>query len=489
MATEFSEYVSVAAKSTKLFKLQDIAPVRIWDYKAPTLVQGSRFTNRVPWTQSEDFANKFFASYPLLKEIDLTNLAISGGAVIDHLLERNPKDIDIFVIIEKKLEAKEAADFAKNRIEKFVKDIYTHMSEKNQTLNELEAEKKLTDPNFRINRYEFFDLTEFSVARFRNVYTVNVPSMSIPIQLISSGYESLNDLFAQVDLPCTAVAFYQNEVLFSELCKFCYENLAVVPVTNFKDRCHIDRLVKYFNKGFDIILPHLDTTKIRTHNFQFDMEEMLDLPFLHIRVGEVLANKVDISYLEFNKYCANSDDDAPNALYVGNVGNSGGIGIHKNISNLIHDKWQDFLYEGQGPSYKNAFLERPLITERMIVNTYKTVQEKVWDEGCLSLDVLQKFYNHKKLTTFIDELILDTIRVSEEDNVKITFSSPTFDIQVREKVEQLTQSQIEFTKAKLMELQQSPVLVQTDRIEDRDETTSDEEWYGSYLAKSEGVTA
>jgi hypothetical protein len=115
MATEFSEYVSVAAKSTKLFKLQDIAPVRIWDYKAPTLVQGSRFTNRVPWTQSEDFANKFFASYPLLKEIDLTNLAISGGAVIDHLLERNPKDIDIFVIIEKKLEAKEAADFAKSR--------------------------------------------------------------------------------------------------------------------------------------------------------------------------------------------------------------------------------------------------------------------------------------------------------------------------------------------------------------------------------------
>lgn len=165
------------------------------------------------------------------------------------------------------------------------------------------------------------------------------------------------------------------------------------------------------------------------------------------------------------------------------MGNSGGIGIHKNISNLIHDKWQDFLYEGKDSSFKNAFLERPLITERMIVNTYKTVQEKVWDEGCLNLDVLQKFYNHKKLTTFIDELIMETIRVSEKDNVKITFS-PKVDNQVREKVEHLTQSQIEFTEAKLMELQESPV-GQVDRIEGKGEATADEEWYGSYLATSD----
>ena len=101
--------------------------------------------------------------------------------------------------------------------------------------------------------------------------------MSIPIQLISSAYGSLNDdlLFKHVDLPCTAVAFYQNKVLFSELWKFCYENLAVVPVKMFKDRDHIDRLIKYFvNKGFDNILSHLDTEKICTHNFQFGMEEI-----------------------------------------------------------------------------------------------------------------------------------------------------------------------------------------------------------------------
>ena len=57
-----------ASKSTKLFKLQDITPVRMWDYKSPTLVQGRRFTSRIPWTQLEDFTNKFFASYPILKE-------------------------------------------------------------------------------------------------------------------------------------------------------------------------------------------------------------------------------------------------------------------------------------------------------------------------------------------------------------------------------------------------------------------------------------
>ncbi len=60
--------------------------------------------------------------------------------------------------VKKKLEAKEAADFARCRIETFVMEMYTHMSEKNQTLNEIKAEKKLTDPNVRINRHEFLKL-------------------------------------------------------------------------------------------------------------------------------------------------------------------------------------------------------------------------------------------------------------------------------------------------------------------------------------------
>ena len=86
-----------------------------------------------------------------------------------------------------------------------------------------------------------------------------------------------------------------------------------------------------------------------------------------------------------------SDDDESNAIYVDNTSrgtNLGGSGIHNNVSNLIHNKWQDLLYEGgKIPSYKNAFLRRPLITERMIVNTYITVKGRVWDQGSLRLDV------------------------------------------------------------------------------------------------------
>ena len=96
---------------------------------------------------------------------------------------------------------------------------------------------------------------------------------------------------------------------------------------------------------------------------------------------------------------------------------------------------------------------------------------------------------HKKLTTIVNELIMGTIRDSEKDNAKITFG-PKFDNHASEKLDQLTQNQIELTKAKLMKLQQLPALVQTDRIEDRrDKPTSYEEWYCSYLAQPDATSA
>lgn len=38
------------------------------------------------------------------------------------------------------------------------------------------------------------------------------------------------------------------------------------------------RLVDYFDKGFDLILPDLDMAALPTRNLEFDTQEVLDLP-------------------------------------------------------------------------------------------------------------------------------------------------------------------------------------------------------------------
>lgn len=480
----FKAFLNDARSKKTLHKLDAIAPVRLWDYAVPTVIMPGRFTNRVPWTESANFKDKFFTNYPVLKDINFDNLAIAGGAVIDLLLERSPKDIDIFVITESKLEPREAANFAKHRIEKFVREIYESLEKKNAFLKETEAKKKLTNPNFRIAQNEFVDTNKFSVQRFRNVYTVRVPNLSVPLQLIATPYEDLHSLFGHVDLQCTAVAYYKGEVLFSELGKFSFENLAVPLDKTFKDLSQINRLVKYFNKGFDIILPDLEVSHIRTHNFKFDLQEMLDLPFVNIQISNVHGNKVEAGCLSPSKLCKEqADDDEPQGMYPERGGPTGGIGIHKNISNLLHGKLQDFVYEGQGPSYKNAFLDRPLLTERMIINTFKTVEQKVYQNGALKLNSLEKFFTVKKLSQILDELIVQYVKNQEASKDLGGILGPKFQRHLKEKIQELVKEQIEETKGKLMELQKSEVPLPADSIENRLSLVTAAEWYGEYLKK------
>jgi len=479
----FKAFLNDARSKKTLHKLDAIAPVRLWDYAVPTVIRPGRFTNRVPWTESANFQDKFFTDYPVLKDINFDNLAIAGGAVIDLLLERSPKDIDIFVITESKMEPHEAANFAKKRIEKFVREIYESLEKKNTFLKETEAKKKLTNPNFRIARNEFVDTNKFSVQRFRNVYTVQIPSLSVPLQLIATPYEDLHHLFGHVDLQCTAVAYYKNEVQFSELGKFSFENLAVPLDKTFKDISQIKRLVKYFDKGFDIILPDLDISKIRTNNFKFELSEMLDLPYLNIQVSDAHSNKVEAVSLTPSKLCQEEadNDEESKAMYPEKGGPTGGIGIHKNISNLLHGKLQDFVYEGQGPSYKNAFLERPLLTERMIINTFKTVEQKVYTKGALKLNSLEKFFTVKKLSEILDDLIVKYVKNQEASGSLGSILGPKFQRHLEEQIKELVKKQIEETKAKLMELQKSEIPLPIDAIENRLISATPAEWYGEYF--------
>lgn len=443
--------------STQLHGLDSISPVRSWDYSLPTLTRSGRFTERQPWNEDDLFADALFKRFPLLKEVSLVNLALVGGAVTSILMGQEPADLDFFVIAddESKDEAALAA-FGRERAERFIAELYEFMKKKNADMQALEIEKQLTDPEFHLPRDTLFEMDSFRVQRRHNVFTIylTVPSngqfsgasrssrrsrfsceerhsSSMKIQITCMAFKSLVQRLQLTDIDATAVGFYDGHVSFSTLAKFSFESLAIVVDVTKMIPIYVDRLIKYFERGFDLILPHLDLSKVRQTNFKFGLNEVIDLPFVNIFISSIIGRKVVTTRLEAAEpkkdeakeaaasggdeadveedessdgYGDSAMDDYSRASRHTSVPRhlrakygmpdewSVGVKIHHNIKRLIHNQLDAFLYYGEGTLYRNAFAAVPQLTERMIVNSYETVRNGIIASGAKSIDFTKMSY-------------------------------------------------------------------------------------------------
>ena len=88
--------------------------------------------------------------------------------------------------------------------------------------------------------------------------------------------------------------------MFSEQAKQSIEDLAfTVQPSNIMKNCA--RVVKYFNKGFDVILPDLDVLAVPTRHLNLDSIEILDLPFLRMKVTDIKGNKIHVSSIAIDE--------------------------------------------------------------------------------------------------------------------------------------------------------------------------------------------
>ncbi|KAH9180971.1 hypothetical protein AeNC1_017055, partial [Aphanomyces euteiches] len=161
------------------------------------------------------------------------------------------KDLDFFVVTDQPELSKEAAcEYAHNRVKKFIRDVYTFMATSNESLKQLQEEKQKTKPSFKIENKKFYKLDDFRVRRVLNVYTVEVPQVhdsrkqnSVTIQLVTTPHTSIQELVQEADLGCTAMAYYNQEVWFSERAKFSFENLCFVVDGKTTSPFYIDRVI------------------------------------------------------------------------------------------------------------------------------------------------------------------------------------------------------------------------------------------------------
>ena len=79
----------------ELFDLDSVGTTRSFSYDEATLLTPGRYTARSPMT-SASFKKVFAENFPNLEGFPWANVCVRGGAVVDLLLARPVKDLDMF---------------------------------------------------------------------------------------------------------------------------------------------------------------------------------------------------------------------------------------------------------------------------------------------------------------------------------------------------------------------------------------------------------
>jgi hypothetical protein len=429
-----SQLVQQKKEDQKLFTLSDVGSVRVWNYELPTLTKKGRFTARQPWNSSGEFREAFLNKYPIFESLDLSNIAVMGGVVFDflHCREQYVTDIDLFLCgdLSHSGEGKMEERVLK-RAEKFIDDIYNYLEmvvKKQNAENEESARKygkTARQDQLLLSQY----INEFKATRNGPVITFHVPTVAVPIQLVLCPHSTLPDLMRRVDLDCTAIAYYQNEVYFNSISKFCYENACTV-VGLTKNLSFERRIAKYFEKGVDIILPALDIDRIPQKNLKYEVQEVLDLNYVAIIYNEIVGQKIHVNRIIPNMLeeegKTNKNGRRPllhiisggwsNSAYSSSTKEkNSGVIIHENIIHLLHDLPERFQFYGDGKFVKDVLLPIPKFTNRMITNTFDTVRDELmaFKDGTLEIPVLEKYFVIKSPSQIIEEILLAPLKERE----------------------------------------------------------------------------
>merc|ERR1712226_1211852 len=473
--------------SQKLYNLSDLAPVRTYNYELPTYTQQQRFTPREQWFENETLWENFSKSKVFTKdrhsesetfflpEIDLSGLAIFGGSLTDILLSnQEPADIDMAFFCDEK-DAEHQGQALADRVKKFVDNCIVWMKKENKRILE-----KIEDGNSHYNKEMMYDLKssdKLLVTRYRNCYGIKIPCCTVPIQIIHA--KSLDSLLSGIDLDPTRMCFYKNELVMYESCKNAMESLAFEVDTTNVAKNYLERVGKYYGKGFDLIFPDLDMSKLPTRMLEFGMYEMLDLPYLQIQYNKIEGNKL-MGYAEpeLSKLCTELEE-GENKLNYSGAPNVGSL-IHNNIQNLARKEFEKFTFIGEGELYNQAFNKNVTITERMLTNTYETAKGKIWGSGELNFTEIETYLPFKPVEELVEILITDFVML-RKDKAKV-FDSDVYDEFMEEKLKEVVAGQIKVCKELILGLAGKGSLAIQD-ISDNVVTVEKEEFYGKYLKK------
>ncbi len=286
-----------------LFTLSSLNLNDSWDYSFPTLVQNENVflkgkLSRFGSSFNKIFLEKFGYLNPLY--LDFSNMLIAGGCIGSFLIDEKINDIDIFIYGLDRESADKKVLYILQKIIECVNYV-EHLKNKNKN-NEL----------------------PYTIKRNQNCVTITINNQVI--QIIFRLYKSVSEILHGFDIGSSAVGYDGNDVYFTSLSKFSYEKRCNVIDTTRRSTTYENRLIKYFQRGFEIILIGLDLSKVPMHNINYydDYHEFLDLPYFAFTFRNIVGNKLLLSRFYKKKGCDfvsdyDSDIDGKYQLFYSNL--------------------------------------------------------------------------------------------------------------------------------------------------------------------------
>lgn len=403
-----------------LITIDQVGTTRRYNYDFPTLTKDRPYRPRTPKT-SESFKKEFDTLFPQLQNLDWGNLGLRGGAVINLLLGLPIKDLDIFIYgINSDLEILV-------RVNKLLKDLLWIEQRYIEYVNDQQSKEtttyKKTPQNINIK-----------AVRRGSVITCKLSAVSVPIQIVLGCNESIESLISNTDIEVCGIVYNGTEVLLTENSKWELENMTIKVDKKYPN---VERLDKYFDKGFDIALTELDINKMPRRNLK-RIPELLETQKIVFSYSSINNNKilVDKFYMkdeiEDNGYDGNINDLDGRSILYRNIKSLSKL----SICELSEDNIKLFSTYAEGDNICDVLRAFPELTIRQLKNAYSGISKNIYNNEILngklykeniSIEPLSSIY--KKFADISDEndcinkskkIINDVVKIQIQESNRVS---------------------------------------------------------------------
>lgn len=365
-----SKYRVVGQDEVDLFSANDLKADE-WDYSLPTLTRDENRHGELK-VNDESFRRQFAIRFPF--NISWDNLVVAGGCPASIIHGRHYDDIDFFVY---GLSSKEEAT---ERVEKLLHQIqndYAEMAKaaymvktlaylsRNKSQAEFEALRKAEEE-------KYVPESDIKCIRNKNAITVEISgSHSVKFQIILRLYKSKSEILHGFDIGSSAVGWDGKKLYFTTLSKFSHEYSCNIIDTTRRSTTYERRLMKYFERGFDIIAPNLDIKQLSKKKLKYGISEVADLPFFAFAYSGLMGNKVQVDRFLFHL----GDDGQEMHDYQVDDLDEHKI-FYMNLKSLSRGK-DDLYFITESSSCVPVLKARPTMSRRRVIDYYDKMKVKI----------------------------------------------------------------------------------------------------------------
>lgn len=369
-----------------LHKINSFESDKELDYDLPTICDSSYANQNILINSAKKFKEVLYELYPIIKKINMSNLLIAGGCVSNIVRNKNHGgDIDFFIY---GLTEEEAVQ----KVQQWIADIAAANKEYEETKK---IENKENKDKSKIKKL----FNEYRIIRNNNTIVVDLDD-ELKLQLVFRLYTSISEILHGFDLGSSAIGFDGKTVYATTLGKFCHEHSCNIVDTTRRSTTYEHRLKKYFDRGFNIVLPKLDITKLTTNYFRYGLAEVCELPYFTFSYSKINGNKIILNDFHIRSTITSDygmDDMPYDSVYYQSFA--------INLINLINDK--DYFYyvcSSETGDNSNFMYSPPRINKGNIISFYDKLRSKL-NKKMINTKLIKKYINVVPLETIVVKML------------------------------------------------------------------------------------